>query len=367
MSQAFTSEEHRANRIIKSALNDYDLNLSGLTVYTEAATGPYLYSPILAASAGAKHVYAVTDDSRYGTKEEVQRLTNHAAQKWDVENRITVTFDTKKTQISDTDIITNSGFVRPISEQMVSWAKKTAVVPLMYEPWEFRPDDIALDACVDHDILVMGLDEGAEPLSIYPYGGFLGVKLLFNMGIEGYKNSVLLIGGGIGFGHSMHESFTALGISTEWFADGESEARPYSELQTHLRNHMAEYDAIVIAEHDAELQFIGADGIVTARELKQQNPALRIGVVAGQVDQTALDQAGLDYYPDQIRGYGYQSYQPSELGLKPPLELYAAGLRVGEIMARHRLSGCSVGRTSLLAERNPLAVPLENRPFRSVE
>ncbi|HET6993507.1 MAG TPA: hypothetical protein VFI06_00935, partial [Chitinophagaceae bacterium] len=46
------------------------LNLEGKTVLTEAASGAYVVTPLLAAIAGAK-VYAFTRTTSYGTVEEI--------------------------------------------------------------------------------------------------------------------------------------------------------------------------------------------------------------------------------------------------------------------------------------------------------
>jgi hypothetical protein len=44
-----------------------ELRLDGLTVLTEAASGAWAVTPVLAAMAGASQVFAVARDSRYGT------------------------------------------------------------------------------------------------------------------------------------------------------------------------------------------------------------------------------------------------------------------------------------------------------------
>ena len=65
----FDAAEHRVDRIIRRWLKHFALNLEGLKVLTEAASGAYLYGPILAALASANKVYAVAADSRDRTHE----------------------------------------------------------------------------------------------------------------------------------------------------------------------------------------------------------------------------------------------------------------------------------------------------------
>jgi len=45
-------------------------------------------------------------------------------------------------------------------------------------------------------ILVLGTDESVPPHSMYPYSGYLAMKLLFELEQEGYKVKTLLLGAG---------------------------------------------------------------------------------------------------------------------------------------------------------------------------
>jgi hypothetical protein len=56
-----------------------------------------------------------------------------------------------------------------------------------------------------------------------------------------------------------------------------------------------------------------------------------------------LKNSGLRYYPEKILPFGYMSYATENIGVKPVLELSAMGLKVGEIAARKRLAGATVG------------------------
>ncbi|HZI54747.1 MAG TPA: hypothetical protein VFD56_13620, partial [Chitinophagaceae bacterium] len=59
---------------IDDAVNRLNLDLSGKVVLTEAATGAYIVTPVIAALAGAE-VYAFTKDTRYGTVADVKKQT----------------------------------------------------------------------------------------------------------------------------------------------------------------------------------------------------------------------------------------------------------------------------------------------------
>src|SRR5262245_16028908 len=65
----------RLVRLMRDAVDRCRLDLHGAVVFTEAATGAYAVTPILAAMAGARRVYGLTRTTSHGTAEEVIALT----------------------------------------------------------------------------------------------------------------------------------------------------------------------------------------------------------------------------------------------------------------------------------------------------
>ena len=59
--------------LMRDATRRCELDLSGTTVLTEGASGAYSVTPVLAALGGAKRVFALAGDSRFGTVDEVAR------------------------------------------------------------------------------------------------------------------------------------------------------------------------------------------------------------------------------------------------------------------------------------------------------
>lgn len=344
-----TPDGGRIGKILRRCIQDFSLDLSGLLIYTEAATGPYLFTPILAALAGAKKVYAITVDSRFATREWVKEETVAAASEWGVADRLEVVFEKTEDSVGESDIITNTGFVRPINLEMISWMKPTAVIPLMWETWEYREDELDLKACKERGILVMGTDESRPPLDMYPYAGYLAMKLLFELGLEGYGSRVLLLGGGEGLGRSIWTHFERLEIETDWFSDSDNESMTYDGLPEYFSAEGAKYDAIIVAEHSNEICLLGQEGLLTFDQIRLVNPAIAVGIISGNLDTDGLRNSGLHYYPRLIQPFGQMSYQPYCLGPKPVLELYSAGLKVGQSMARARLSGATVRRAAAYA------------------
>ena len=199
----------RIEKLIGDAINTYDLDLSGLTVFTEAASGNYVVTPLIAALAGSDRVFAITRDSKYGKAADIQNFTLELAQRWGVEDRIEVVPDKSPAILSQVDIVTNLGFVRPIDRSMIAHLKPTAVLPLMWEPWEFREADLDLSECRRAGITVLGTNEREPRLNLFTYVGYLAVKLAFELGIEVYRSRVVIIGSGV-FGESCVSAFDKL-------------------------------------------------------------------------------------------------------------------------------------------------------------
>ena len=344
------SEAARAGRLIDELVVRFALDLSGLAVFTEAASGAYQWAPIMCARAGARRVYAVTRDSRYASADEVTRSTLAAAAQFGVADAIDVAAGRPAEWVADADLFTNSGFVRPIDAGMVAAMKPTAVVALMWETWEFRDGDLDLDACRRHGILVLGTDEGRPPCDMAGYSPVLGLKLLFELGLEAFGTRVLLLSGQEMLGARMERGLAGLGVGVTRF--GAAGGRPYDELAEHFAAHGGDYDALLVAEHADPRPLLGAGGAIDFETIERVNPALRVGVIAGAVDGAGLRASGLHHVPDEIQPFGYMSYHPYELGPRPVLELFAAGLAVGQAMARSRLAGAPVAD----AARQALAV-----------
>lgn len=85
----------RLKNLIREAIAFTELNLSGLVVLTEAASGPYVVTPVVAALAGADEVYGLTHDSQYASAKSVIAQTRALEKLCGVETgtRIFATFD----------------------------------------------------------------------------------------------------------------------------------------------------------------------------------------------------------------------------------------------------------------------------------
>jgi hypothetical protein len=343
--------------ILLDLIKGFELNLSGLTVYTEAASGPYLLTPVLASLAGAEFVYAQAGNSRFGIAQDVENNIVRSSQAMGVSTKVKVLSQRSHSALAESDIITNSGFVRPINEDLIKALKTTAVIPLMWETWEFRASDFDLKFCKKKGILVMGTNEHEPPCDMTHYIGWLSLKLLFELGFDGGR--VLVLGNASMPAGPIVDYMRRINIDVTWISAEHNGDFSYEELYSHFQDQGASYDVMIIAEHKHAHLLLGRTGLLDFEMICGINPDLKIGVICGNINTEELASSGLHYLPKEIQAFGYISYQPYMMGIRPVLNLYAAGLKVGEAMARARLKGLSPSDAAKDAFKNSPAMDFE--------
>ena len=302
-----------------------DLDLDDLTVFTEAASGNYLYTPVMAAQAGAR-VYAYAKDSKYGSAQAVGLRLKDECREMGIDDKVSVVYSRLKSAIQECDIITNAGLVRPIDVETIQAMNPKAVVSLMYDPAEFRPEDVDLAECRNRGILVLGTNEESPVLDIMRYGGFLATKLLFGEGLEVHLDNILVIGEGR-LASNINHFFQATNVSSQL-------VKPSLSAFRTLR--IQQFDAIVVADMSRGSQIIGPMGVLKPIEISQTNPAIQIAYICGEIDVADLEKHGIAVHPREVAKPGSMAVTLDCLGPKATMRLNAAGLKVGEIMARNR-------------------------------
>ncbi len=336
----------RALQRIQTLIQRLNLDLSGMKVLTECASGAYAYTAVMAAMAGAD-VIAVGRDSSYGKFEDNKKRLADLLRFAQTKTSVRMCRKEELEEHLSVDIVTNSGFLRPIDAALIAKLPASAVVCLMWETWEFRPGEIDLDACRTKGIPVIGTNEHYPATDMFRYPGLLALHLLFAMQVETANSDLVLLGGGL-TGMLIAKMFTDMGLSFWWFTpEGNERAekcKPYSAMRDLLT--MENIDAVICAEHKDPRVVVGKDTPLRFAELQQQFPLLRWGHLSGAIDAEALAASGLEYFPKKIMPFGYMTYSTDVLGPAPVLELNAAGLKVGELAARVRMAGGD-GKTAI--------------------
>ena len=305
------------------AVQRCELDLHGSVVLTEAAIGPYVVTPIIAAMAGAERVYAVTRTSRYGSVAEVIAETQEVARRAGVQERVTIAIEKTQDIVARADIVTNSGHLRPIDHTVVSQLKPTAVVPLMYESWECRSADVDVTACREKGISVAGTNERHRAVDVFSYLGIMAVKLLLDAGVAVYRSRVLLL---------CDNPFSP------FIENGLSAAGAVVNRVTCLSAARDEdsYDAIVIALSPTSVPLlVGAD----AMRIKRAWNGAVVAQFWGDIRRDTFMKHGVPVWPAEPPAAGHMGILPSEVGPEPVIRLQSGGLKVGEVLWRARQSG----------------------------
>jgi hypothetical protein len=307
----------RLIRLMGEAVGRCELDLTGRTVLTEAASGAYAVTPVLAALAGA-HVYALAGPTPYATVAELMSVTGELARRAGVAGQIELVPGKSPEIVGAADIVTNSGQVRPIDAATVSQLKPSSVIPLMYESWEYRPSDVDLDACRSRQIPVAGTNESHPAVDVFSFLGPMAVKQLHDAGIAVYASRVVVL---------CDNPFSP--FITGYLRGCGAEVTAAPQLSPALL--AACPDAVVVALRPGDKPVLAGDG---AGLLADAAPGAVVLQFWGDVDREALAAAGVPVWPPVPPRPGHMGVLPSAVGPEPVVRLQAGGLKVGEVLAR---------------------------------
>ncbi|MEO8360111.1 MAG: hypothetical protein ABI672_08785 [Vicinamibacteria bacterium] len=326
----------RMATLMETTIQSLKLDLSEFVVLTEAATGPYVVTPVIAAMAGSPRVIALTRDSSYGSVEEVTRQTKQLAEYCGVSHRIEVRVERDPAWFQAADIVTNLGFVRPLDRATCRAIRPGRVVPLMCEAWEWRPQDLDVVACDEFGIQTFGTNEHHPKAPVFEYCGWLALKLVQEAGLEGHQTRALIIGRDK-FAKVIAARLGAAGAQVEHaLTFGEASQRPA--------------DAVIIADYHEPGFVIGPSGEIESAEFAARYGSATVIPFVGQVDVLGLAALGVRVFPAENPGSHRMVRTLAALGPRPVIELHAAGLKVGAMALQ--------GATNAPGDFEGLAQPL---------
>lgn len=311
-------------RAMAAAIHRCALDLTGLTVLTEAASGAYAVTPVIAAMAGAEHVYAFGRDSAYGRFADVADNLRSFAAAAGVGDRITISAEFPTAFSARADIVTNSGHLRPLGPALIERLPPGAVIALMYEAWEFRPSDIDLHACARHGIAVAAVNERHSSIDVFSYLGPILVRLIFGTGFTIYANRIAVLCDNP-FAPFLCRTLEEIGASVTLAVDP-------SHLQA------GDWDIVVVALRPGIKPVV--DQIVAA-SLARIAPGAALVQFWGDIDRNALRQNGIEFWPVVAPPRGHMAVLMSDVGPEPVIRLQAGGLRAAEIIHRNKGIACS--------------------------
>lgn len=331
----------RLLRLMRGAVARCRLDLRGAVVLTEAATGAYAVTPVLAAMAGADRVIAVTHTSRFGTEAQVAEETGRLARLAGVGDRIEVVTAITGELIGSADVVTNSGHVRPIDAEKIARMKPSAVVSLMYEAWEFREADVDLAACRARGIRLGATNERHPAVGVFDFLGVMAVKLLHDAGVAVQGDDLCVVCDNP-FADYLTGPLRACGAEVVGVARHDQAPRGRG------------FDAMLLATTPGRGAGLSA---ADAEVIAARWPGMPVVQFWGDLDRPAFRRAGVPVWPVASPGEGHMGVLPSEVGPEPVVRLQAGGLKVGEVLWR----GPAASRADLA-----IVQPLGARPAEAV-
>lgn len=290
-------------------------NLKDKTVLTEAASGNYIVTPLLAALSGAD-VIAFGKDNQYGKAEDAIENIFLVAKQLDIAHKITFSQNLTNIDLSGIDILTNTGMLRPINKEMIQRLNPNAVIPLMWETWEFRSHELDLEACRVKGIKVYGTNEKHQKLKTMNYIGLIVLRELLNHQKTPMSSKILVIG-------------------TDIFSEVISTCLKNNHYRHHRltdrsndKTDLNDYNVIVFAEHTSQEKLYGINGLIKPNEITHKHTIIHI---SGNIDKPLHCQKMI---PEIPAPFGYMSFTTDSIDPTAVSDLHCAGLKVAEGMLR---------------------------------
>jgi hypothetical protein len=311
---AFAIDLSELVEIIRAQVAAFDVNLTGLTVVAGAAAGYDAVVATAAALAGAKHVIALTRESkRYPSAAEAAGATLALARRADVADGIEILNRIDSRGWNDVDLLVSCRQVWPISRGIVELLSPRSVVCLMGETWELQPGTVDIEACEKTGIKVAALDLGHPAVMLLPEFARLCSMLLDDAGIDPSGATIALLCD-TPAAPFIEQALRERGASVGVF--------PHP-----LFLEQGAWDAVIVAMQPSEkppMDIRSMGRIVeTARE------ALLVQF-SGEVDRSAASYFGLNIWPKQRPGRGQLGLPLSALGPRPIIRKLIGGLKAGE-------------------------------------
>jgi len=315
---------HIICREIKMAISDLELDLNGLSILTEAASGLFAFSPIIALMAGAKKVHAVLKTTKYGTFDEIKERTVSLAKEvgGNVSN-LEIIEKNKFENFRGIDIVCNLGHVRPIDRFFIGRLKEDCVITYMCEAWEHREGDIDLDFCRERGIAVYGMNEEHPKINCFFETGLIALKMIFESGVS-ISNARVLIVSRDKFGKEISKQISK-------YTDRVVLIDNFNAMNLES---FAGLDLLIVADYLYPDIVIGENGVIRPSLLKEKSPYVKVIQYCGSNSIDDMTQAGISYYPD-VKLEAVRMYKTlADISYRALIRLYAGGLKVGEIARR---------------------------------
>jgi len=297
-------------------INFLKLDLSNKVILTEIGTNAYFFTPLIALFSGAKHVFIWAKDNQFAKAIDLEDAFKKLAQKYNFTN-YEFSINTRNIEhIRQSDIITNLGNIRPIDKKFLSYCKEGAIISLMYDAWEFRPEEIDIDYCKKRNIELVAVNENTTSFPIFISMEQLALKMAFEAGYEIYNNKIIVWSSDI-FGE-----FTKRG-----FEKNNAKKVILTKNIEIVAQEINDTDFIFLCDYN---QNGNTENILNFKKLKEVNPFFGIIHLYGALGMQYFELLNIPVYPRENGRNQFMSKTFAHLGLYPALNLNIAGLKVAQ-------------------------------------
>ena len=326
---------------IKKSIDKFNLNLKGKVVLTEACNGIYSCTAIIADFSGAKRVYALAKETKYGNFYDIENNFKEYFEN-NLKNNILIikSLDEINEKI---DIVTNSGFLRPINKKYLPFLNNESVISLMYEPWEFRESDIDIALMNKNKIKIYGTNEHDVRLKTMDYIGLTVLYHLLDYKISYFSNKKILILGNYEFTEPIERVLIENHYKVKVVNKYDCEFKDY------------DYDVFVVAEHKNKQLLIGPNkAYINKFMLDEKSKVIHI---CGNVDFKSVK---FEYKPQSPASFGYMSYRTDFIDDMALIDLQTSSLKVAEGMIKANELNLQKKEYKVFMENNYPALSFEN-------
>ncbi len=305
-------------RLMRRCVAELRIDLSGAVVLTEAATGAYAVTPVLAALAGAECVIGRTASTRHGTVEEVRAQTRALARAAGVGDRVLISTDPTVTLVSAADVVTNSGHLRPLDAAVVAAMKSNAVVPLMFEAWEIQAGrfDVDLAGLRHKGIGFAGTNERHPLVNVFSHLAAMAGRQLLESGTAVLGARIALLCDNP-FASYLEEGLSAAGAQVRT-------GRRLSEFDPDWCPDVVLVSLTPTGRPLTDAAFVDRVSAIW--------PGTLVAQFWGDLDRSLLDRAGIRYWPVHAPAPGHMGVLMSDGGVEPVVRLQAGGLKVASVL-----------------------------------
>ncbi len=312
----------RLRALVTRTVERLGLDLRDLTVVTEAATGHFALTAVLAAWAGAARVITVARDSRHGTAVQAHAAVARWRKRLGAPDRVVPVERLDAAVLGQADLVTNLGWVRPLDAVKIRAMREGAAIAAMCEAWELRPGDIDRRACAARGVRVGAVNEDHPAVDVFEHNGLLAVKMLHALQIEVHGARIAVAGEGK-FASRIAAALARLGAEVR-----RAPALAGDRAAWALENS----DALIVADYTREDLMLGKRGELTVESLLKRAPHAAVVQFAGWVRAGELRAAGVPVFPEEEIGPRRMGRTMAFLGPAPVVGLHAAGLLAGAML-----------------------------------